>query len=231
MISVGTVDQLVTAVTVSSLLCQRTFQADSNPRPHSCLRPACKITMIVLLHCGRGGAGAGRGRTRHGGHRRGLAQCVHYTAATMATITLTGTLLGHHHRQQSSWPPPPSPPGLGPGAGRGRGHGARAGGDHWQCGGGAGVHSVQASPATATLAGHQPPVCCDHRPLVWAMVCGGRARAQPSHQQVGLHHSTPPPPSGAPAPCPPPGHHLGTPPPRLITQCHVSPCHHWPGHV
>ena len=144
--SVGTVDRLVTAVTVSSLLCQRTFQADSNPRPHSCLRPACKITMIVLLHCGRGGAGAGRGRTRHGGHRRGLAQCVHYTAATMATITLTGTLLGHHHRQQSSWPPPPSPPGLGPGAGRGRGHGGRAGGDHWQCAGAVRVCTVCRPP-------------------------------------------------------------------------------------
>ena len=92
--------------------------------------------------------------------------------------------------------------------------------------------SVQASPATATLAGHQPPVCCDHRPLVAGRWCGGgRPRAQPSHQQVGLHHSTPPPPSGAPAPSPAPGHHLATPPPRLVTQCHACPCHHWPGHV
>ena len=146
----------------------------------------------------------------------------------------TGTLLGHTTTGSRAPGPRPLTPWPGPRCGAGAGAGTRCPG--WRrplavCGGGAGVHSVQASPATATLAGHQPPVCCDHRPLVWAMVCGGRARAQPSHQQVGLHHSTPPPPSGAPAPCPPPGHHLGTPPPRLITQCHVSPCHHWPGHV
>ena len=141
--SVGTVDQLVTAVTVSSLLCQRTFQADSNPRPHSCLRPACKITMIVLLHCGRGG----------GGH------VTVDTGEVWPNVFTTPRLLWplshwhltrpqHHHRQQRSWPPPPSPPGLGPGAGRGRGrgHGGRAGGDHWQCAGAGRVCTVCRPP-------------------------------------------------------------------------------------
>ena len=102
--SVGTVDQLVTAVTVSSLLCQRTFQADSNPRPHSCLRPACKITMIVLLHCGRGGAGADTSRwtqARSGpmcSLHRGYYGHYH-----------TGTLLGHNSTTGSRAPGPRPP--------------------------------------------------------------------------------------------------------------------------
>ena len=185
----GTVDQLATAVTVTSLLCQRTFQADSNPRPHSCLRPACKITVIVLLHCGRGGGGGGAGadtsrrtQARSGPmcslHRGYYSHC--HTAPCYATPpppALAAELLA---------PAPSHHPDLGPGAGRGRGHG----GDHWQC---VVCTSVQASPATATLAGHQPPVCCDHRPLVWAVVWWRPAPGPaepPAGRSPPLHSST-----------------------------------------
>ena len=82
-------------------------------------------------------------------------------------------------------------------------------------------HWPGTSPQSVVTTGHWSGRWCG----------GGRPRAQPSHQQVGLHHSTPPPPSGAPAPSPAPGHHLATPPPRLVTQCHACPCPHWPGHV
>ena len=100
------------------------------------------------------------------------------------------------------------------------------------CGGGVGCalvcrpprprpHWPGTSPQSVVTTGHWSGRWCG----------GGRPRAQPSHQQVGLHHSTPPPPSGAPAPSPAPSHHLATPPPRLVTHCHACPCHHWPGHV
>ena len=97
----GTVDQLVTAaVTVTSLLCQRTFQADSNPRPHSCLRPACKITVIVLLHCGRGrgGGGAGADTSRRTQARSGPMCSLH-----------RGYYSHCHTAPYYATPPPPAP--------------------------------------------------------------------------------------------------------------------------
>ena len=81
--------------------------------------------------------------------------------------------------------PPPSPPWPGPRCGAGAG---------WRPLAVCGVcTSVQASPATATLAGHQPPVCCDHRPLVWAVVWWRPAPGPaepPAGRSPPLHSST-----------------------------------------